>query len=75
MRGSTIVADRQTKPEEYQRLMNYQWARAGISGLAGLILLYLARRKERLDPFSPSFQGNAAVDELGAYLDKQTPKK
>ena len=65
------VADRDTKPEEYKNLMIYQWIRAALPGCAGFFLLYLIRRSDRLDPFSPHFQGSKAIDDLSDYLDNQ----
>lgn len=67
---SRNTADKETKPEEYRILMTYQWIRAVLPGAAGLFLLHLIRRGERLDPFSPHFQGSAEIDKLSDYLDE-----
>jgi len=68
------VADRDSKPEEYTNLMTYQWIRAILPACAGLFLLYLIRRSDRLDPFSPHFQGNAAIDDLSKHLEDQNKR-
>ncbi|MEN3944082.1 hypothetical protein WJU23_22460 [Prosthecobacter sp. SYSU 5D2] len=73
--ASSSKADRVTQPAEFRNLMNYQWARAGLTAAIGLIFLGLKRRSDRLDPFSPSFQGNASVDELGEILDEKNSGK
>ncbi len=67
------IAERGTKPEEYKNLMLYQWIRAVLPGSAGVFLLYLIRRSDQLDPFSPHFQGKAAIDDLAKHLDN-SPK-
>ncbi len=48
-------ANRERDLKAYQGLMNYQWARAGLAGLAGYILFSLKRRQDQLDPLSTHF--------------------
>jgi len=68
-------ADRDREPEEFQNLMSYQWIRAFLPGTAGIFLLYMIRRGDRLDPFSPHFQGGAEIDRLSDYLDEEEHKR
>jgi len=70
-----FTAERDSQPEQYKNLMTYQWIRAVLPGCAALFLLHLIRRQDQLDPLSDSFQGSAAVDELGKYLDDQKKNK
>lgn len=69
--GSAQEAYRDMNPQEYQRLMKYQWARAGLAALAGFIALTFKRRQDRTDPFSPHFEGQQSIDELTAHLDNK----
>lgn len=68
-------ADRATHPEEFKNLMIYQWIRAVMPGSAGFFLLYLIRRNDRLDPLSPRFQGEKAIDDLSVELDDRAKLK
>lgn len=52
------------QPELFRGLMTYQWGRACAGVAAGLLILALARRADRLDPFSPNFAGSKELDEL-----------
>jgi hypothetical protein len=74
-RGGVRRADRATQPEEFRNLMNYQWARGGLTAAVGLICLGLKRRNDLLNPFSPNFKGNTALDELGEILDEKNSRK
>jgi hypothetical protein len=38
---------------------------------AGSIILGICRHADRIDPFSPKFAGNAALDELNEALTKE----
>jgi len=69
------IAERDSQPEQYRNLMTYQWIRAVLPGCAALFLIHLIRRQDRLDPLSDSFQGTAAIDELGKYLDDKKRNK
>lgn len=69
--GGVRQANREKDPQAYQGLMNYQWARAGLVGLAGYILFSLKRRQDQLDPFSAHFQGQEAIDELVSHVNNK----
>jgi len=60
---------------EFRQAMTFYWIRFPLPGLAGFFLLWLIRRQDRLDPFSPHFQGSAALDELSEHLDKELEKR
>lgn len=64
-------ANREEHPEEYRNLMSYQWIRAATIMGAGVCLISLIRKADRLDPFSPSFQGGKEIDKLAEHLDKK----
>jgi hypothetical protein len=51
-------------PAGFRNAMFYNWVDASLTLGAGLFLLSLVRRQDRLDPFSPSFQGRKEIDEL-----------
>jgi len=70
-----MTADRATDPEEFKNLMTYQWIRAVMPGSAGFFLLYLIRRNDRLNPLSPRFQGEKAIDDLSVELDDRAKLK
>jgi len=67
--------NRDTNPQSFRNLMTYQWLAASLTGLAGLFLLSLIRSQNRVDPFSPEFQGADAVDELSVTLDQLKKRK
>lgn len=76
--GESVVEHRENRdanPQSFRNLMTYKWLAASLTGLAGLFLLSLIRNQNRVDPFSPEFQGADAVDELSALdqLEKRNP--
>jgi len=70
-----FVAERTSAPEQYRNMMTYQWFCAPLPALAGLFLLFVIRKQDRLDPLSKDFQGAAAIDELSEYLDSEKRNK
>ena len=58
-----IIA-RDKDPAQFRSLMAYQWFRGSMTLMAGLIILGICRRADRLDPLSPDFAGSDALDEL-----------
>ena len=69
------MAKRRDDPAAFRDLMTYQWIRVVLAFSAGLILLGLCRRADRLDPFSDSFAGQAALDELARSLSEEQEKR
>lgn len=47
-----VAAERSENPEEFKRIMSYQWIRASATLGGGLILLSFVRRADRMDPFA-----------------------
>jgi hypothetical protein len=74
-RSATIYPERRLKkaedPGQFRNLITYKWIRALACVGGGLVLLAIARRADRLDPFSPDFSGNTALEEWGDSLRKK----
>lgn len=62
-RSQVYVASRADKPMEFRSLMGYQWTRGSLALLAGLIILDICRRADRLDPFSPDLPHSDPLDD------------
>ena len=71
----TIVVKRSERPEEFRNLMNARWLQTSIWIAGGLIVNGFIRRQNRLDPMSPSFQGQRSLDDLGKWLDEENEKR
>ncbi|HZJ14439.1 MAG TPA: hypothetical protein VFD27_05280 [Chthoniobacteraceae bacterium] len=69
------VEHRDTHPEMFRALMNYEWACPIAVLAAGLIILGVVRRADRRDPFSPSFSGTSALADCERTLDSELRKK
>ena len=69
------VVKRDENPQSFRNLMLYQWLRSPLALCAGLIILGLCRRADRVDPFSPDFAGNDALDELNRTLTDEEQKR
>jgi len=69
--GTVHKVYRSDDPEGFQNLMTYQWGAVLLIGGAGIGVLCLFRRMDRNDPFSPTFRGNTALDDLGHSLDQR----
>lgn len=55
--------------EAYRNLMAYQWIRAAAATGLSLFIFSQLRRANRLEPFSPTFQGKESIEKLGADLE------
>jgi len=64
-------ATRAEDPKRFRELMTYEWVAASIYTLAGLVMLGICRRIDRLDPLDPEFRGTDALDDLDRTLDKE----
>ncbi len=71
----TRLVRRQDRPERFRDIMQFEWLRGAIALCAGLVILGLERRMDRLDPFSPRFAGNAAIDDLDATLAQEQRRR
>jgi hypothetical protein len=61
---------------QFRNLMTYEWLEAFAALAAGIILLRICRRADKLDPLSPDFAGNPESDELEKELDHESePRK
>ncbi|MEA3208062.1 MAG: hypothetical protein QOE70_1119 [Chthoniobacter sp.] len=69
------IEKRDTHPALFRALMNYEWGSPFVFLFGGLVLLRIIRRANRSDPFSPSFSGNAALDQCERTLDAELEKK
>src|SRR5271168_4368217 len=59
-----LTVKKADNPKQYRDLMTYEWLDViGALG-AGIILLCMCRRADKLDPLSPDFAGNPELDEL-----------
>ena len=67
--------DRATDPQGFHDAMAYWWIVSALPGCLGIVGLRMIRRFDRLDPFSPDFQGSQALDELSDELDREQEKK
>jgi hypothetical protein len=74
-RGGVSEARRIDDPKAFEGLMFYQWARAGLTVLAGMTILGMCRRADLHDPFSEQYHGSAALDELGKTLDEEKEQR
>jgi uncharacterized membrane protein AbrB (regulator of aidB expression) len=73
--GNTMIAKKAEHPQDFQRIMAYQWLRGSIIVYTGLFLLRRCRRAEQMDPFFPEFAGKTEVDELERTLDEEQRKR
>ena len=69
------VVNRVDDPEKFRHAMVYQWMFASAPLLLSVVLFGLIRRQDRLDPMSPNFAGNKALDELGEELDRERQRR
>jgi hypothetical protein len=69
------VIKRADDPEGFRSLMFYQWSQGPAVLLAGFWILGLSRRANRVDPFSPDFAGNQALDDLNRTLTEEQAKR
>jgi hypothetical protein len=70
-----IIVKKSDNPQEFRNLMTYQWLRGFFLLGAGVIILGIVRRADRLDPFSPDFVGKTEVDKLGQMLDEKKKRE
>ena len=50
-----IIVRRADDPEQFRRLMGFQWLRGSLVVVAGFIFRGICCRADRVDPFSPEF--------------------
>ena len=74
-RFSRLIEDRDTNPEMFPALMNYEWGCPFIFLVGGLVIIGIVRRVERYDPLSPRFAGKSSLDECERTLDAELRKK
>lgn len=70
-----LTAKRTENAAEFRNLMVYQWAEAGLTFLTGLVLLLIVRRADTLDPFSRTFAGSEAIDDLERTLSREDERR
>ncbi|MGA2869371.1 MAG: hypothetical protein ABSF34_09450 [Verrucomicrobiota bacterium] len=70
-----ITVAKADDPGQFHDLITYEWIRAFVVMGGGAILLSICRSADRLDPFSPTFNGNDELDELGEELDREREKR
>jgi hypothetical protein len=76
--GRTVVVhivEESKDPELFRGLMTYQWGRAGLTLVAGFIILSMVRKADTLDPFSPTFAGSDALDDLNRTLTEEQERR
>jgi hypothetical protein len=69
------VVKRAENPEEFRHLLNAKWLETAIWAAGGLIIFGFARHQDRLDPMSPTFQGQKSLDDLGKWLDAENENR
>jgi hypothetical protein len=69
------VVKRADDPEKFRDAMKYQWLRASVPLVLSMILFGIIRQQDRLDPMSPRFAGNKALDELSDELDREKRRR
>ena len=69
------LVQRTEDPQRFRSLMLSEWLRASIFVCAGFVILGIYRRADRLDPFSPDFTSNSALDELDQTLTDEQRKQ
>jgi hypothetical protein len=69
------IISKRIDPKNFRNLMEYEWGRGAVFLCGGLILLNFIRRMDRLDPFSPNFEGNSALDELNRTLTEEEERR
>jgi hypothetical protein len=68
------LVKRVDNPDEFRNLMTARCLEAMFWVAGGMTIRGFVRRQERLDPMSPSFQGQKALDDLGKWLDNENDK-
>ena len=69
------IEHRDSNPEMFRALMDYEWACPFVFFIGGLIIFGIVRRADRCDPFSPSFSGTSSLDDCERTLDAELRKK
>jgi len=59
-----MTATKAGHPQDFERIMAYQWIRGSMVLYAGFFVLRRCRRSDATDPFSPAFGRNIEADEL-----------
>jgi hypothetical protein len=73
--NSRHVISRAVEPEQFRALMSYQWSRAAIFIIGGLVVLGICRRADRLDLLSADFAGSDAISDLEGALREEEQKR
>lgn len=73
--GTLNTARRDESLQTFRNLMLYQWMRGPLALIAGFTILGLCRRADKADPFSPTFIGDAALDELNRTLTNEQERR
>jgi hypothetical protein len=61
--GKVSIVTSAEKPEEFHRVMAYQWTRGTLAILAGVIISAICRHEDRYDPFSTDLPHSEADDD------------
>ena len=73
--GQPTIIAKAENPKQFRNLMIYEWLRGPIFICGALVILGICRRADRLDPFSPDFAGNAALDDFQRQLTAEQEKQ
>jgi hypothetical protein len=68
---TTVRVYKSESPERFREIITSRWYMVCACLGGGVLMLVIARRADRLDPFSPHFAGNQALDDLGDTLRKK----
>ena len=69
--GETETAERRNQPDEFERVIVFEYVRGFLVLSGGVFLWSWGRRSERLDPFSARFAGKLSIDEMERSLDEK----
>ncbi len=69
--SSQGIVIKKVDPEAFRNAMIYHWVRSSMLAIGGIILFRIDKSQERLDPLSPDFGGNKALDELEDEMNKE----
>lgn len=70
-----ITIKKADDPKQFRNLMTYEWIRGFLTVGAGAILMSFCNRADKLDPFSPDFEGDKELDELKDEIDREERKQ
>jgi hypothetical protein len=69
------IIRKKTNPDNFHNAMVCHWVQASILLFAGFILFQIVKGQERVDPLSPDYAGNKALDEWSDAMKKEEERR